>query len=206
MGWYCNENGGPNRTQTLAARYAVKIRFEVRVEDLVEFTIYYCEHSPSIIRIKRIVQWAVPIVAVSISLAIFVGIIPIVDGAEQIVTFVLALIFAILFSITWVLIWPAQYRNSIARRARRLYQEGSANGAVGTQELELTETDLVSRNSTSESRTRLSAIEKTVTKGDYSYIMLNAFTAHVIPHAEISTGDLTAFLEALERRISVDRA
>jgi hypothetical protein len=186
----------------------MKLRYDVTVEDLVEFNLYYCEHSSSTRRSKTLIQWGFPLLTLLLSLVILFSIIPPDDADEnhELVLGLTILLANLVFTIYWVFMWPIHFRNSVARRSKKLYTEGTATGTVGDHELELTETDLVESDSSRITRTRLSTIEKVVINGDYTYIFLNSFTAYVVPHEAVSSGDLKLFVETLKRRISVERA
>jgi hypothetical protein len=187
---------------------AMKIQFEVTIEDLVSLTAYYCEKSKMVKRTKMLVLWGSPLVVFMICSAMLISMfIEGEDNREMVISIgLLSLVVFGAYAAVWFFIWPIVHKKSIVSRARKLYSEGSATGAVGTQELELTETVLIARSPSSETYTRLSTIEKVVNSGDYTYIFLNSFTANVIPHDAVIAGDLTEFIEALKRRISVDRA
>jgi hypothetical protein len=57
-----------------------------------------------------------------------------------------------------------------------------------------------SRTAFGESRTRLEAVERVVSDGDYTFIYISPVMAHVIPHAAVSEGNLEAFAEAIKER------
>jgi len=184
----------------------MKICYQVTLEDLVTFGVYHSNHSPAVQRMMKRYLYGVPLFLLILMIFFLLSVISSEDFDKKafIVQTTLGIFFPIVFSVLWLVIWPKRFEKSLARQYRKIYAEGSASGSVGPVELELTENAFVAINTTAETRLRYDAIEQIVTNGNYTYIFRNAFTAYVIPHEGITSGDLTAFIEALERRISIE--
>ncbi|MDD4735785.1 MAG: YcxB family protein [Kiritimatiellae bacterium] len=68
-------------------------------------------------------------------------------------------------------------------------------------ELELTEAGLVERTDVGEHHVLFQGIERVDSTATHSYLFIGTMQAHVIPHAKITEGDLSAFLDELKRRM-----
>jgi hypothetical protein len=105
-------------------------------------------------------------------------------------------------SILWIVVLPRMSRNGLERHVRTLYREGSNWGIIGGHEMELTDTHLIERNSCGESRRLLGTIEKVVCAEGYTFVYLNAVTAHIVPGDAVEEGHYQAFIAALEKQMA----
>ncbi|HEV3439486.1 MAG TPA: YcxB family protein [Gemmata sp.] len=185
----------------------MKICFEVTIEDIIAWSLYHLEHSPSERQTRRKLLRVGPILFIAAFSLAFIWMWSNGMNDEDLVMVLGIFIPAcLILCALWIVRMPDRMRDGCARRYRRLYSEGSTTGLVGFRELELTETALASRSASGEAYYRLSVIDKICSNEDYTFILLNAITAIVIPHDAIAAGNVTAFIKELERRISVDRA
>jgi len=183
----------------------VKIQYEVTIDDLVNFSVYFNSNSKTVRRRKAILLFGVPLMIAGINLSLFLIKYPPggMDDKTLLETITVNLAIVAFFTVFWLIVWPRRFKQVLARQARKLYSEGSTAGTVGPHELELGDKGLIDSTSIGENQTYYRAIEKIVTNGEYTYIFRNAFTACVIPHEEIASSDLHAFLDSLEQRISM---
>ena len=185
---------------------AVKIHYEVTIEDLVSFSVYFNNNSKTVRRVKTIYLFGVPLLVAGLNLLVLL-IVSSTDGMDDetlLETIVFSAFFTALFTLFWAIVWPRRFQDMLARNARKLYSEGSTAGTVGPHVLELGDRGLIERTPIGESQIYYHALEKIVENEDYTYIFRNAFTAYVIPHEEIASGDLDAFIDSLEQRMSID--
>jgi hypothetical protein len=119
----------------------MKICYEVTIDDLVEFGIYYCDTSPTVRRTKNLFLCGAPLLLLAVAvLSLFILILSDELDDEILVQVILgSLFYTIVFSVLWIVIWPNRFQQSLARRYRKLCSEGSVTEAVGFKELELTE-------------------------------------------------------------------
>jgi transglutaminase-like putative cysteine protease len=80
-----------------------------------------------------------------------------------------------------------------------MYKENAGRGMVGRQELEITETDLVTRSDKGSQSTRLSAIQGIVESPTHYFIYTSALGAYVVRKSVVE-GDLPAFIAALRSK------
>lgn len=169
------------------------IRYENNIEDLVTWSRYYCDHSPIVRRARMRTMWTVPIlfslVCVFTPMLLELSIEEKVGGG----------ILAVLFSAYWPWVYSRAYRRAIDRQIRKLYLEGSSSGILCEHELELTDDFLIERSPNGETRSKLQSIHKVITDGDYTYIYINSFSAHVVPQDGVSYGKYEAFIKRIRQ-------
>jgi hypothetical protein len=218
----------------------MRIRYENSIEDLVAFTNYHYENSPSMWRFMAVMKWftmaviAFPLLGIdrsdswafwtAIGIAaigllgcllpatylirkswltwvlgplVGVGFILVASGAaEPYWPMSLAILVPLIF------LFPAAMKPLIGLQVRALFKEGSSKGTLGPRELELTGTELIERTPYGESKVRLETIERVVSNSDYTFVYLNAYMGHAIPHHAVVEGDREAFVAALTERIA----
>ena len=162
---------------------SVKILYENNLEDLVAFSRYHFDHSPTLRRTKMVLLWVLPlcILLVFVFLALLEG-----SLGMAVAGVTLAGLFA--------LVVPWHYRFSYERQVRKRYSEGSNKGMFCEHELEVTERDLIERTPFGEQRVRLQSIEKVITHDGYTFIFVSAMSGHVIPQDAVLDGDYEAFV------------
>jgi hypothetical protein len=168
----------------------MRIRYEVTFDDLVAFHQYHFDHSPAVRRQRLRSQWLIAVVSFAISLV-----------AAVVLRDWIWMPGGILGAIGGALSVPFFHRRRIEQDVHRLYGEGENKGLFGEQELELTENELIARNSLIESRGTFRRIERVASNGKHTFIYTSAIMAYVIRHAGVVEGDLEAFLAALEQRL-----
>jgi hypothetical protein len=187
----------------------VLIRFESTVDDLAAWAVYHFERSGNLRVIVAISLVFGPLAMIGLLLVIFLT--PLSEGLGPLYDITLAIcsIFVLMFCVIWFIKSPERCRNaarkSTFKRVQRQYSRTTTTGLVGIRELELTETALVSRSSIGESYYRISAIENVVSTDDHTFILLNSFTALVLPRDGVIDGDYNSFVSALHRRIPGDQ-
>jgi hypothetical protein len=80
---------------------------------------------------------------------------------------------------------------------KRLYTGGKNRGTVGWHCLEITETGLRETSETGVQEIRFEGIERIAESPSYVFIYVSALTAHVVPKAAVTDGDLAAFVGQL---------
>ncbi|MBP3954212.1 YcxB family protein [Gemmata sp. G18] len=183
----------------------MRIRYENTIDDFVALARFHNDHSPAARRVRVRATW---LFAVGVS-AITAGVTFKMwearhargEGTEA---WVAPLIFASIILISLIislLRMPGGFRRQAERQARRMYAEATNKSVLGTRELELIGSELISRSSYAESRLRIEAVERVVTYDGYTLIFISATTAHIIPHDAVSEGDPERFAEAINSRI-----
>lgn len=171
----------------------VKIHYETQMEDLLAFHQYHLAHSPTLRRRMAWQRWGVAVM-------IFLGV-PIVAAlrGEEPGFYSFAIPGAMLTASAYVLLYPRFVRRRTRSMVSKLYSEGRSE-TVRWHEMELEEDGFITRSAGSEAKTTWAAIERIESQGNHTFIYLDAVTAHVIPHAKVSEGDLPKFLAEFDRR------
>ena len=168
------------------------IRYDLSLEDLIAYTKYYMSHSESVrFQISRS-RWLISILAITAVLII-----------SYLITNTIAaytLLIAAIDGIVIFVIYPGLIRWKALRATRRLYDDGKNKTVFGWHTMRIEEDGFVEVTALTEVRVKWDAIETIETSLGYTFIFLGSAIAHVIPHAKVTEGDLTAFIEELGRR------
>ena len=181
----------------------MRIRYELTIDDLVALARFQNDHSPTVRRVRVRATWIFAIVVLAITAGIAFKISEVMEEHGlfgQVITGVMVAILLISLVLS-ILRMPESFRRSAERQARRQFAEGENKSILGTRELELAGNELISRSTYGESRLKLEAVERVITDGNYTFIFINAVTAHVIPHEAVIEGDHEKFAEAIKNRI-----
>jgi hypothetical protein len=170
----------------------VKIRYDLTIDDLVAFNRYHSDHSPAARRSRTRSMIVIALLLVGLTVVAATK----TQGVNPVLFFVPLAFLAILFFL------PGIGRMQIERQVRRVYADGASSGLIGPHELKLVGSELIDKDSSSETRTQLQAIERVVSDENYTFIYFSAVSAHVIPHKAVKEGDVKKFIEALERKIA----
>jgi hypothetical protein len=166
----------------------MKIHYTVTLEDLIEFNKHHAETSPSMNRMRGLMLWGG-------SAAL------IVIGAIQAIALhdkheIARWAFAVVFYFFFTKLFYTRFRN---RLIRNMYKENAGRGMVGRQELEMTETDLVTRSEKGSQSTRLSAIQRIVESPTHYFIYTSALGAYVVRKSAVE-GDLPGFIATMRSK------
>lgn len=161
----------------------MKIRFDLTMDDLLAFNRYHFMNSPAY-RSSLIVGMAmVSILPLGLTLfLIYNGRLP----RLPVIAFGCGLTLFSMFG------FYRRFPSAIDRTTRRMF--GNDQSLFGPHELEIEDEWLVERTDINASRQAWRGIQKIVETDDYVFIYLSAATAHVIPKAAVTSGDLPAFM------------
>jgi hypothetical protein len=170
---------------------AVKIRYEVTVDDLLAFVFYRSGRSSRRIGAVAIVWGVVAPLGLIAVMAALLG------QQAAIMTLPLAgvavLFIRILFKTGF---WP-----NTQRTLRRQYEELLPKGVIGPHEMELVENGLVEKTPHSEHWMLLKDVQGISSDGDRTFIYTGPAAAYVIPHRSVPDGELETFVEAIRMRL-----
>lgn len=166
----------------------MKIRYEVTFDDIVAFNRYHLDHSPAMKRQRATATWGVPLVVLFVC-----GALALLDEFDPTVILSCGAVFCVIY----VLLVRRSIPATMEKNVRKLYCEGSNKGVLGQHELELSQNSLSKRTDSGMSSVFLSAIDRIVTTDDYTFIYINAVTAHVIPRHSLSEIEYRTFVDAV---------
>ncbi len=172
------------------------IKFNVTMDDLAEYNVFYSLTSPTIraLRRNRIIIMVPLVFALSFLTA-------------NLVTHHLDLIFSILtacfstaaFGVYLYFFYRYLYLPKIRKLARKLYSEDKNPGMVGEHTLEVDEQGFVERTAFRETRFSWGALTRIENTPGYTYLFVGAASAFIIPHKSIIEGDFPALLKQIQQ-------
>jgi hypothetical protein len=163
----------------------VKIKYNVEIEDLIEFNEYYVGHSPEARRLRRSHTVYAPL-AVFFSVS-FVGIIE-----HSWVFPIIGAIFASVYSLGA----PRRLRKRSRRVMEKLFSEGKNISTLGKQQLELKDDGIYNTSSAGTQSTYWNAVEHIEQTETHGFIYISSMSAHVIPALKVEEGDFNEFMQA----------
>ena len=168
---------------------AVAIRYEVTVEDLVEFSLFHLRQSKAQQQVQRKGYF---LTIIFILIGTYLG-----GGFGQI--FKPFFWYAILpvmgfLTLGFILIGRWLRPRAVRRAVRRLYDEGANPGLVGLHKVTVNDRGIHEESEVGESRVNWEGITRIVSSDSHTYIYIGAAQAHVIPKASIREGDYDAFV------------
>ncbi|HEV2474474.1 MAG TPA: YcxB family protein [Chthonomonadales bacterium] len=179
------------------------IRYENELEDLVALNDQMLTHSRTIRRQIALARWTLSAV-MSIAVASLVGGLASTYLLPESFHLILSVMAGAMSGIVYFLSYPRVVRRRFRRRVAKMYGEGANKTVLGWHEMELLEDGFRTRTEYTESKTAWGAIEKIESAPGYTYIYIGAHSAHIIPHAKITDGNLRLFLEELGQRYRPD--
>jgi hypothetical protein len=90
---------------------------------------------------------------------------------------------------------------SARQNSRRIIADGKNVGTIGWHRLVLEEQGLREESEAGSRYTTYASLERVVETDELVYVYLSAIDAHVIPRGRVSSGDLTAFVNALRESL-----
>ena len=150
------------------------LRFQIRREDILEFTRQYHLASPTYRRTRMKVRWMLPILMTVMwalttlrfdlswtSIAMFFGV-----------------------GLLWFLLYPARYDRNVQKYCEKSIDEGSYHKSFGECELTMSEAGLHSIAPSGESRFPWASVDRAVLTDTYLLIFLNGSTGYPIRIAD----------------------
>ncbi len=166
----------------------MRIKYNVTIDDLVAFNLFYQEHS-AIGRRNRLISGLILPIGIFVLLS-FLGV---VQGNWT--TPIVAAIAAGLLAI-WV---RCGWRKGIEKIVRKMLAEGSNKSILGPHELELTMYGLTDRNEYGEEKFSWGGVERLGFTPDYTFIFTGATSAIPIKGSSVIKGDYLEFVDFLKR-------
>lgn len=165
----------------------MQLEYNLTESDLVLFSEYHADHSPSIQRSRRFQRFGMPLILMATGLYLILR--------EP--NFLVAIIFfpiLLLIMVAWVVWSPSLFRTQYRRQVIKMYREGGNQMLLGKQILRADDDGLHSASAAGDSRTNWAAVERIVSTSDYTFIYLGATTAIVIPQKAIASGNYDEFV------------
>jgi len=175
----------------------MRVRYEVDLEDLMDFNEYFAMHSPNArkkaLRHRRFVTLCLLLVP------------PALVYLMHIYVLVPAVFLAsICLSAHFCQTCPERANRQRKKILHRMHSEGRLETILGERELELSDTGLISRVQGVETKVEWAAFEKIDTAPNYTYLFISPLTI-VIPHNKIVEGNWPAMLAEIGRRYHPDQ-
>ncbi|MCK5708075.1 MAG: YcxB family protein [Candidatus Aureabacteria bacterium] len=166
----------------------MQIRFKLDLKDIVEYTKYHNDNSPTIIKIIK--KFIISFSLLSILFFFTLG------YAFHPFYYLLCILFPI-----FIFIWsPGAYRRILEKNTRKMYSEGQNKVSVGEIELAIEDEGIKVKYEHGESKVMWTGIEKIVSIENYSFIYLNSVDAFIIPEKSIIDGDYNFFIQELTQK------
>ncbi len=167
----------------------MKIGYNVTIDDVVAFNMHHFKNSPAMRKQVRFgVIFTCGLILICFSLIAMSN----KSYGDLIIGIITASVFAC--------VYPGIYRWSAKRNVLKLYGEGKNVGVLGEHILEVTNTEIIDKADSAESKSKISRMERIESTPDYVFIYMGAVIAHIIPRNSILEGDVDAFLEEVKKR------
>jgi hypothetical protein len=115
-------------------------------------------------------------------------------------------IYLMCMAVVWVLLYPRYCRWWYRRSARLVYSDGSNKGVVGPQQLHADDDGLVEISAGREVKVAYSAIERTESTGQHTFIYFSSVEAIVIPRKSVTSGNYDEFIRFVwDRRANLQK-
>lgn len=174
---------------------SVQLSYENSIDDAVAFSVYHCKHSP-VLRRRRITLIALLVLWIfGVNFWAYGGF----SNLAAILLYSLEYVGVAALSIL-LLRWLLG-----DRLIRKQYAGDKNRGFLGRHELEIVEEGLKFRTAYSEGKFAWGMIERIASLPDYTFIYTGTASALIIPHARITEGNYSAFLQELGRRFKADQ-
>jgi hypothetical protein len=180
-----------------------RIRYNVTIEDLVAFNVFYARTSPTIRSLQRRYRMiTLPIVfLMTFVIELFtrhhLGI-----WYPLIVASITTLALAVYLNYYY----KSGYLSRLRHTARKLYSENKNPGVVGEHILEVDEQGFINRTEFKEARYAWGALVRIESEPNYTYLFTGPGSAFVIPHQSLIEGDFPSLLEQIRLHYKPDQA
>lgn len=172
----------------------MEIEYYVGEHDLVAFSVYHTNRSPSLRRQQRVAQLIVGLVWLGI-------------GTLQLLSReVFWAAVAFLIGILFIVLWPSLRKRSHRNSATKLYREDSNRSSLGKQRLRIEDDVLVEITEYQETWTKWAGIEKIESTDSYTFIYTGSVMGIVIPKESVTSGDYDEFVDALRSHHELKKA
>lgn len=168
----------------------MRIRYNVTVDDMVAFSVYFAKNSKYMKRTRRMVYLVVP----GVLLVFFCAI-----GAAS-GDWVGPIIFPIIAGV-WFLQGQSRWFKRYGESMRKIYAEGKNKLALGEHEMVLGEDGLFNRNEYGEVKAAWAAVERVGFSPDYIFIFISALSGYVVPRRKVLEVNYEEFAEELKRHM-----
>jgi hypothetical protein len=168
-----------------------QLRYAIIQDDLIAFSQFHADHSPTIRRSWYRDTW---IYAALFAIAALLGFI--VYGGRHVYTLTF-----VGLAIGWPLAIPRYLRWRYYRLARRLYAEGSNAAVLGDYEAVADEQGLIVTSPGGETRIKWQAVERVTLSSDHAFLYIAANQAVVLPRRSVQGGDFDNFIAFARNRI-----
>ena len=148
----------------------MKIQYENTLKDLVTFSMYHLENSPSFRKTCISLQLVFPIALFLLLLPSFIK-----SSVTEGITLILPLI------LLWIYFVPKYLKWKVKKQSSKFYREVENKGLIGKHEIIITLNELIEKTEYCETKTIWEAVEKVISTKESLYIYISAVTAHVIP-------------------------
>lgn len=161
---------------------AVALRYELKLEDLVEFNKFHLRTS--------LKSWILPAVIVCLMIVYFI-VKRDWSNLESLNLFVSLIILYIIF----VVLTKGPLRNWLIKiRVKRCYGNGAHPGLVGPHKMTVSDRGILEESNVGEHRVNWDGIIKVETSDTHTFIYIGAIHAHVIPRASVMEGNYDTFV------------
>lgn len=150
----------------------MKITFELTEDDYINYNIDHSKQSESVKRSLLIQRFMGP--------AIFVIAPFIITQFTDIPLWYWLLVFGVA-SILWFIFYPKYFRGEIARRVKKMLEEGNNENLFNQRSLELTSDGITEKSSIGKSHIHWAKINHLEETADYFYIYISSVSAHIVP-------------------------
>jgi hypothetical protein len=166
------------------------LKYRVTIDDLVAFNRHVCDALPSV----KWAKWRAMFLWPALIL-VWAFLMPTVNGFTR----PMMCGFAGFWFVLYLTFFRFSHSRRLDRQIRQLYEGQNNEGVIGEHELEINPNELIERTDVNESRRAWRGIDRFVETDGYVFIFESSATAHVIPKAAISEGDIDAFVIQAEQ-------
>jgi hypothetical protein len=177
-----------------SVEFAMKIRFETTIDDVIAFNRFHFANSPTWRRQVWTQMLLVPgILAILLIVVFFLS----NRHMEEDWTFGILAVVLLPFSVVWAVFMRWRLNAALESNTRKFLAEGSNRVMFGWREMELVNNRLVLKTELIESRLDLRAVEKIVSDGSYTFVYIGSTVAYLIPMRLYPEDEYRAFVDEL---------
>ena len=165
-------------------RSVMRLRYNLDVDDKIALNKHYFSNSRTLLNQK--IQHLIAIALFGATPFIIIYIF-----TSDLSYFLWGAIFVIAFTF----FSSFRYNRRVISNLKRTYEEGNKTGGFDEHELQVTDSWIIEKNNTGESKTNWASIDKIVSEENHTFIFLNSLNAYIIPKDSIIEGNYGEFVQ-----------
>lgn len=176
------------------------IDYKLTTEDVTQFLLYYYDHSPRRLYIRKLKKWSLIFITF---VALLAAIVLLVFFDKQFLAFVWTLCGVALLTFIYLIVSPSLLRKAFKRTVVKAYSR-EKNKLMGKHKVSIFTDGITDVTDTGETTTRWNAIDWIATADHYLFITAQSSIPYIIPASAFK--DKTFFLQFVQKAQSYYKA